>query len=60
MRGGEDTLLGPLERGLAPSMGSSRVRVFLPHLRVETDPVSETLCFIVSRIQDDGQSPKVQ
>jgi hypothetical protein len=25
---------------------------------METHPVSETLCFLVSRIQDDGQSPK--
>jgi hypothetical protein len=31
-----------------------------PHLRTETNPVSETLCFIVSRILDDGQSPKTQ
>jgi hypothetical protein len=23
-------------------------------------PVSETLCFLVSRIQDNGQSPKTQ
>jgi hypothetical protein len=28
-----------------------------PHLRTETDPVSETLFF---RITDDGQSPKTQ
>jgi hypothetical protein len=27
-----------------------------PHLRTETDPVSETLCFLVFRIPDDGQS----
>jgi hypothetical protein len=25
------------------------------HLRTETDPVSKTLCFLVSRILDDGQ-----
>jgi hypothetical protein len=25
-----------------------------------TDPVSRTLCFLVSRIPDDGQSPKTQ
>jgi hypothetical protein len=24
----------------------------------KTDPVSETSCFLVSRIPDDGQSPK--
>jgi hypothetical protein len=33
---------------------------FPPHLRTETDPISETLCFLVSRILDDGQSPKTQ
>jgi hypothetical protein len=27
-------------------------------LRMETDPVSETLCFLISRIPDDGHSPK--
>jgi hypothetical protein len=31
-----------------PNRGSS-----LPHLRAETDPVSETLCFLISRISDD-------
>jgi hypothetical protein len=25
--------------------------------RTETDPVSKTLCFLLSRIPDDGQSP---
>jgi hypothetical protein len=34
--------------------------IFLPHLRMETDPVSETLCFLVSKIPDGGQSPKTQ
>jgi hypothetical protein len=28
-----------------------------PHLRTETEPVSEMLCFLVFRILDDGQSP---
>jgi hypothetical protein len=28
--------------------------------RIETDPVSETLSFLVSRIPDDGQNPKTQ
>jgi hypothetical protein len=28
------------------------------HLRTETDPASETLCLLVSRIPDGGQSPK--
>jgi hypothetical protein len=34
--------------------------ILLGHLRTETDPVSETFCFLVSRIPDDGQSPKTQ
>jgi hypothetical protein len=42
------------------SKGANRVGVFPPHLRTETDPVSKTLCFLVSEIQDDGQSPKTQ
>jgi hypothetical protein len=28
------------------------------HLRTETDPVSETSCFLVSRIPDDGKVEK--
>jgi hypothetical protein len=31
-----------------------------PGLRTETYPVSETLCSLVFRIPDDGQSPKTQ
>jgi hypothetical protein len=30
------------------------------HLMTETDPVSETSCFLFSRIQDVGKSPKAQ
>jgi hypothetical protein len=30
------------------------------HLRTDTDPVSEALCFLVFRIPDDGQSPETQ
>jgi hypothetical protein len=30
------------------------------HLRKETDKVSETLCFLVFGIPDDGQSPEAQ
>jgi hypothetical protein len=26
---------------------------------METDPVSETLCFLISRIPDEGQNPKI-
>jgi hypothetical protein len=46
------TLLGPLERAnlnhwIGPVVqGPNRVGVF-PHLRTETDPVSETLCFFI-------------
>jgi hypothetical protein len=29
-----------------------------PSLRMETDPVSEMLCFLVFRILDNGQSSK--
>jgi hypothetical protein len=29
-------------------------------IEISTDPVSETLCFLVSGIPDDGQSPKTQ
>jgi hypothetical protein len=28
--------------------------------KYETDPVSETLCFLSFRVMDDGQSPKTQ
>jgi hypothetical protein len=31
-----------------------------PHLKMEADPVSETLCILFSGIPDDGQSPKTQ
>lgn len=30
-----------------------------PHLKAETDLISET-CFLVFKILDDGQSPKMQ
>jgi hypothetical protein len=42
------TQLGPIERAN------------FNHLRTETNPVSETLCFLVSRIAGDGQSPRTQ
>jgi hypothetical protein len=46
---------------LAVSKGPNRVGVF-PHLRTETDAVSETLCFslLFRKNPDDGQSPKTQ
>jgi hypothetical protein len=46
---------------LALSKGPNWVGVFPPpHLRTETDPVSETSYFLVSRIPDDGKGPKTQ
>jgi hypothetical protein len=45
---------------LCISKRPNRVGVFLRHLQMETDPVSETLCFLVSRTLDDGQSAKRQ
>jgi hypothetical protein len=46
---------------LALSKGPKRVGVSSsPHLRTETSSVSETLCFLVFRIPDDGQSPETQ
>jgi hypothetical protein len=33
---------------------------FLSHLTTETDPVSETLCFLVFRIPDEEQIPETQ
>jgi hypothetical protein len=30
------------------------------HVRTETDPVSETLCFLIFSIVDDGQSSQTQ
>jgi hypothetical protein len=30
-----------------------------PHLRMEADPVSETLCSLVFRIPDNEQNPKI-
>jgi hypothetical protein len=43
--------------GLGPSSGILENR---KHNVSETDPESETLCFLVSRTPDDGQSPKTQ
>jgi hypothetical protein len=45
---------------LVLSKGPSRVGFYPSHLRTETDPVSETLCFLAYRIPDDGQSPETQ
>jgi hypothetical protein len=48
--------------GLCPSSGIlknglNRVGVFLPHLRTETDPVSETLCSSEYWTMDKAQKP---
>jgi hypothetical protein len=53
-------LSGPVR--LALSKGPDRVYVSLSplHLRAETDPVSETLCFLIFIIPDDGHSPETQ
>jgi hypothetical protein len=51
-KGGEDTYsVGPLWK--------ANLNHWTPfHLRIETDPVSETSCFLVSRIPDDGKVKK--
>jgi hypothetical protein len=56
-RGKTPTLLGLLERANLNHWTSD---CFRPHLSTETDPVSETLSSLVSRIPDDRQSPKTQ
>jgi hypothetical protein len=44
---------------LVKKKGIQQSRCHSPlHLRTETGPVSDTLCFLVSRIPDDGKSPK--
>jgi hypothetical protein len=48
------TLLGPLERANLNHWSSPLI------LRTETDLVSETLCFLVFKIPDDGLSPEAQ
>jgi hypothetical protein len=45
---------------LAHCKGPNWVGVFSPHLRTEIASVSETLCFLFSRIPVDGKSPKTQ
>jgi hypothetical protein len=43
---------------LAFSKGPNKLRVFPPHMRTETEPVSETSCSLVFRIRDGGQGQK--
>jgi hypothetical protein len=43
------------------SKGHNRVGISAsPHLRMDIDPVSETLCFLVFGIPGDGQGPQSQ
>jgi hypothetical protein len=51
-------IMSPLETAEIFLRGSNRLGVFPPHLRKET--VSETSCFLFSRIPDDGKNPKTQ
>jgi hypothetical protein len=44
--------------GKTPTQLAPLERANLFHLKAETDQVSEMLCFLVSRILDDGRSPK--
>jgi hypothetical protein len=46
---------------VALSKEPNRVSISLPllHLRTERDPVSETSCFLLFRIPDDGQSNRM-
>jgi hypothetical protein len=46
------TQLSPLDR--------ANFNHWTTHLRTETDPVSETLCFLFPRVPDDGESPKTK
>jgi hypothetical protein len=47
---------GPLES--ANLRGPTEFVSSPPHLRTDTDPVSEMSCFLFSRIPDDGKSRK--
>jgi hypothetical protein len=46
------TLLGPFERANLTHLRHS-------HLKIETNPVSKTLCFLLFRILDHEQSPEI-
>jgi hypothetical protein len=48
-----------VETELALSKGPNRVGVFPPHLRMETDPVSETLCFLVTGRWTKSKNPVI-
>jgi hypothetical protein len=55
-----DLFLSSGERGKTSMQLGPLERANLNHLRMKTDPVSETLCLLVSIIPDDGQSPITQ
>jgi hypothetical protein len=56
------TLSGPLERGNVNHYSGDPTVYVSPftHLKTVTDPVSETFCFLVFRIWDDGQCAETQ
>jgi hypothetical protein len=54
---GQDVDEVSLKVSLCLCKAPNRIGCFLPHLRMETDPVSEMLCFLAFRIWDDGQNP---
>jgi hypothetical protein len=51
---------GAMELPLSKGLNLSRCLPRPPHLKTETDPVSETSCSLVPTISDDGKSPKTQ
>jgi hypothetical protein len=55
-----ETLRFVVNLSLALSNVPNGVGISFPHLRTATDPVSETSCFLVYVILDDGQSPETQ
>jgi hypothetical protein len=54
------TLLSPLERANLNYWTSKEKANLSPYLETERGPVPETLCFLVFRNPDDGQSPNTQ
>jgi hypothetical protein len=57
LRGNTPTHFRALERANL-NHWTQQSRYLPTHLRMETDPVSETSCSLVFRIADDGKSPK--
>jgi hypothetical protein len=59
--GGRDTCsVGSLRYWSWLFLRDNRISVSPLHLRTETEPVSETMCVLVSRISDNEQIPKIQ